>query len=99
MRVAHLRARLADQGAKPGHIEALLRSWAHARPLEGFEPAQAPPKAVRGALPGLTFELQSLACVRAEHPSEDGSSRRLVAFADGHQVVTSRHAVRTLAPG
>ena len=86
MRVAHLRARLADQGAKPGHIEALLRSWAHARPLEGFEPAQAPPKAVRGALPGLTFELQSLACVRAEHPSEDGSSRRLVAFADGQTV-------------
>jgi 23S rRNA (adenine2503-C2)-methyltransferase len=86
MRIDHLRQRLAELGAKPGHVERLLRDWTHARPLDGFEAAHAPPKAVVGVLPSLTSELEGLARVASEHPSDDGSSRLLVELADGQAV-------------
>lgn len=86
MRIEHLRQRLFELGAKPGHVGRLLQDWVHAQPLDGFEPAHVPPKAVRDALPSLALELQGLARVRAEHPSDDGSSRLLVELADGHAV-------------
>ncbi|HZV53672.1 MAG TPA: RNA methyltransferase [Rhodocyclaceae bacterium] len=86
MRVEHIRQRLHDLGAKPGHVGRLLRSWAHARPLDECKDEHAPPLAVRGALPRLTFELQALARLRAEHASEDGSARLLVELADGQTV-------------
>ena len=86
MRVGDIRQRLTDLGAKPGHVERLLRNWTQARPLDDSEPAHAPPLAVRGVLPRLTFELESLARVRAEHPSEDGSVRLLLELADGQTI-------------
>ncbi len=86
MRVEHIRQRLRDLGAKPGHVERLLRAWTNARPLDECEAAHAPPLAVRNALPALTTDLQSLARLRAEYPSEDGSVRLLVELADGQAV-------------
>jgi 23S rRNA (adenine2503-C2)-methyltransferase len=86
MRVEHIRQRLLDLGAKPGHVERLLRNWTQARPLVECDLAHAPPLAVRGALPALTSALQSLAHVRAEHPSEDGSIRLLLELADGQTI-------------
>jgi 23S rRNA (adenine2503-C2)-methyltransferase len=82
MRVEHIRQRLLDLGAKPGHVERLLRNWTQARPLDEWKLAHAPPLAVRGALPALTADLQALARVRTEHPSEDGSVRLLLELAD-----------------
>ncbi|WIM06693.1 MAG: RNA methyltransferase [Candidatus Nitricoxidivorans perseverans] len=86
MRIAHLRQRLRDLGAKPVHEERLLRAWAQGRPLDGFEAAHAPPRAVCAVLPALTFELQSLARPRAEHAGGDGSARLLLELSDGRTV-------------
>ncbi|MBI5785950.1 MAG: RNA methyltransferase [Rhodocyclales bacterium] len=86
MRVEQIRRRLFDLGAKPGHVERLLRNWTQARPLDDFDLAHAPPLAVRGVLPQLTSELEALARVRAEHPSEDGSVRLLLELADGQTI-------------
>lgn len=86
MRVEQIRQRLLDLGAKPGHVERLLRNWTQARPLDACELAHAPPLAVRGELPRLTSELESLARVRAEHPSADGSVRLLLELADGQTI-------------
>lgn len=86
MRVEQIRQRLFDLGAKPGHVERLLRNWTQARSLDECELAHAPPLAVRGALPQLTSELDALAQVRAEHPSEDGSVRLLLELADGQTI-------------
>jgi len=84
--IEQIRQRLADLGAKPGHVERLLRSWTQARPLDECKPAHAPPLAVRGVLPRLTLELDGLARVRAEHPSADGSVRLLLELADGQTI-------------
>jgi 23S rRNA (adenine2503-C2)-methyltransferase len=86
MRVESLRQRLRDLGAKPGHVERLLRYWCNARPLDECEAAHAPPLAVRHALPSLTADLQFLARVRAEFPSEDGSARLLIELRDGQTI-------------
>jgi 23S rRNA (adenine2503-C2)-methyltransferase len=86
MRIADIRQRLTDLGAGPGHVERLLRNWTQARPLAECKPAHAPPLAVRGVLPRLTFELDSLARLRSEHPSEDGSVRLLLELADGQTI-------------
>jgi len=86
MSIEQIRQRLRAAGAKLCHEERLLRAWTNARPLDDFEAAHAPPMAVRGVLPALTFELQALARVRAEHAGEDGSSRLLVELADGQTV-------------
>ena len=66
----------------------MLRAWAQGLSLgtkkqrvENFLPL-----AVRDALPGLTAELQGLARLHSEHPGEDGSTRLLVALADGQTV-------------
>ncbi|MDO8376117.1 MAG: RNA methyltransferase, partial [Aquabacterium sp.] len=44
------------------------------------------PRAVRDALPGLMAELSGLARLLSEHPGEDGSSRLLLALADGQAI-------------
>jgi 23S rRNA (adenine2503-C2)-methyltransferase len=86
MRIEQLRQRLTDLGAKPGHVERLLRNWTQGRPLAECDEAHAPPLAVRHELPALATELQSLARLRAGYPSEDGSVRLLVELADGQTV-------------
>ena len=86
MRIGQLQQRLRAAGAKPCHEERLLRAWTQARPLDDYEVAHAPPLSVRDILSALTADLQALACVRAEHSSEDGSARLLVELADGQTV-------------
>ena len=86
MRIADIRQRLAGLGAKPTHIERILRAWMHARPLDAHDAAHAPPQAVLGVLPGLTLDLHALARVQSAHPSEDGSVRLLLELADGQTV-------------
>ncbi|MBI5110011.1 MAG: RNA methyltransferase [Rhodocyclales bacterium] len=88
MRIEDLRRRLAAAGAKPLHVERMLRAWTRGMPLDhGPVPAaNYLPAAVRGGLPALTAELDGLARVRAEHPAVDGSVRLLVELGDGQTV-------------
>lgn len=88
MRIEHLRQRLADLGAKPVHIQRVLRAWTHALPLSAGPARRGPnlPQAVLDALPALTAELDGLARLHSEHPAEDGSARLLVQLPDGQTV-------------
>jgi 23S rRNA (adenine2503-C2)-methyltransferase len=88
MRIETLRQRLADLGAKPVHVQRMLRAWLHALPLDAGPARRGPalPRAVALALPALSAELAGLARVRSEHPGEDGSARLLVELADGQTV-------------
>jgi 23S rRNA (adenine2503-C2)-methyltransferase len=88
MRIEHLRRRLRDLGAKPGHEERMLRAWTRALPLDaGPCPAdQYFPLAMREAFPAIAAELDALARVRSEHAAADGSARLLVELGDGQTV-------------
>jgi 23S rRNA (adenine2503-C2)-methyltransferase len=89
MRIEHIRQRLHDLGAKPGHEQRLLRSWLHAQPLDSGPRRQRAedslPLALRTALPALAKELAGLARLHSEHPGEDGSERLLL-LADGQSI-------------
>ena len=88
MRIEAIRQRLRTLGAKTGHEERVLRAWLGTQPLDsGPRPAKDYlPLAVREDLPALWADLDALAQVRSEHAGEDGSSRLLVALADGQMV-------------
>ena len=88
MRIEHLRQRLADLGAKPVHVQRMLRAWTHALPLDAGPSRRGPalPAGVVAALPALEAELADLARVRDEHPGEDGSARLLVQLGDRQTV-------------
>ncbi len=88
MQIDDLRQRLADLGAKPAHVQCILRAWTHAQPLDSGPTRRGPalPKAVVEALPALEMELAGLTRLRSEHPGEDGSARLLVSLPDGHTV-------------
>ena len=88
MRIEQIRERLRADGAKPCHVQRVLRLWANALPQssgrrrpEDFLPAQ-----VRAILPALDAELQGLARLRSAHPGADGSERLLVDLGDGQAV-------------
>ena len=88
MRIKHLRQRLHTLGAKLCHEQVLFRSWSQSIPLdsrsrhsEDFFPLQ-----VRNVLPEIMAEVNGLARLHSEHPSEDGSTRLLVELADGQMV-------------
>lgn len=88
MRIDDIRQTLHGHGAKPGHTERILRAWTQAQVLDHGSVAAEHffPLSVRAALPVLAAELETLARVRTEHAGADGSSRLLVALADGQTV-------------
>ncbi len=88
MRLAQLRQRLADLGAKPAHQDRVLRAWCGAGSLDNRHSAAAHflPAAVRADLPDFFASADALARVASEHPGGDGSARLLVALADGRTV-------------
>ena len=88
MRIAHLRQRLSDLGAKPCHEDRLLRGWSQVcsydkkgSPAEAFFPL-----ALRNELPVIEAELNGLARLRSEHPAADGVARLLLELHDGQMV-------------
>jgi 23S rRNA (adenine2503-C2)-methyltransferase len=88
MRIAQLRQRLRDLGAKPCHEDRLLRGWSQVcsydkkhSPAETFFPL-----ALRNELPSIETELNGLARLRSEYPAGQGVARLLVELADGSMV-------------
>ena len=88
MQIAHLRQRLAALGAKPEHVQRLLRDWLQGRSRDAGRRAARDylPLAVRAALPALDLELAAMARLHSAHPGADGAERLLVSLADGQQV-------------
>ena len=88
MLIDHIRQRLRAHGAKPCHEHRVLRLWAQALPQDSGRrrPEDFLPLSVRGALPALLADVQALARLRCEYPSDDGSVRLLVELADGQTV-------------
>lgn len=88
MQIQTLRERLRAHGANPRHEHRVLRLWSQALPqnhgardITSFMPAR-----LRQALPEMERDLAELATVVTTHPGEDGSSRQVVALADGQLV-------------
>jgi len=88
MRIDTLRQRLTALGARPAHVQRVLRLWLLALPQDSGSRRIAAflPASLLEALPALEAELQGLTRLRSQHPSEDGSVRLLVDLADGQTV-------------
>lgn len=90
MRIADLHQRFAELGALPAHRDSVIRSWLKGRALDAGtrrRPVdQTLPLTLRAGLPALTTELDNLVRLHSEHPGADGSSRLLLALADGQMV-------------
>ena len=61
MRIAELRSRLAAAGAKPLHVERMLRAWTCGKALDAgpVPAANYFPAALRADLPALAGELRA----------------------------------------
>ena len=88
MRIETIRQRLREHGALPCHEHRVLRLWANGLPQASGKrkPEDFLPGRLRALLPALVDDLKALARLRSEHPADDGSSRLLVALADGQAV-------------
>lgn len=88
MQIHTLRHRLRALGARPVHEERVLRQWSRAESQSHGRrrPEDFLPRSIRTAMPALEVELRSLAVLRSEHASADGSRRLLVGLADGRTV-------------
>lgn len=90
MRIDAVREQLRGHGAREPHVVHLLRQWIETRPLGsgGRKPADFLPLRLREALPALQRSLDDIARVSSSHPARDGSTRLLMALADGQSVET-----------
>lgn len=79
---------LAEAGAKPAHLEHLVRVWLRAGSLrEGARRQRLPfPAAVQELLPGLEDELAEVVRPVEASAAEDGSRRELLELGDGRRV-------------
>lgn len=88
MRVAQLRQRLRDLGAKPCHEDRVLRGWSQ---VCSYDTKHSPaadffPLALRNELPVIEAELNGLARLHSEHTAGEGVARLLVELSDGQMV-------------
>jgi 23S rRNA (adenine2503-C2)-methyltransferase len=90
MRIDAVREQLRGHGAREPHVVHLLRQWLETRPLGsgGRKPADFLPQRLREALPALQCSFDDIARVSSSHPARDGSTRLLMALADGQSVET-----------
>ena len=88
LRIAQLRQRLRDLGAKPCHEDRLLRGWSQ---VCSYDKKHSPaetffPQAMRNELPAIEAELNGLARLHGEYPADDEVARLLVELRDGQMV-------------
>ncbi len=90
MRIDAVREQLRGHGAREPHVVHLLRQWIETKPLgsDGRKPADFLPMRLRQALPALQRSLDDIARVSSSHRARDGSTRLLMALADGQSVET-----------
>ena len=90
MRIDAVRDLLRGHGAREPHVVHLLRQWIETKPLGSGErkPADFLPLRLRQALPDLQRSLDDIVRVSSSHPARDGSTRLLMALADGQSVET-----------
>jgi len=88
MRIAHLRQRLRELGAKPCHEDRLLRGWSQVCSYDKVHSPAATffPLALRNELPAIEAELNVLARLRSEHLADKDVARLLVELSDGQMV-------------
>ena len=90
MQISEIKERLAALGAKPAHVERILRAWLQARPLDAgarrLRAEDSLPRRVREALPELAAQLAALAGLRTAQADEHEAQRLLVGLADGQAV-------------
>jgi len=88
VKIAAVCRQLEAAGARPVHLQRLLRAWCHGRPLD--PPGSLPelPVRLKQALPAVAARLAALAEVCHEARGMDGSTRLLVRLADGLSVET-----------
>jgi 23S rRNA (adenine2503-C2)-methyltransferase len=88
--VPELTAALPGLGARPLHVQALLRQWLAGRPPGPgkHRPEDHLPAALVQQLPALQAAWAALAQRRSTHPAADGAERWLLALADGQTVET-----------
>jgi 23S rRNA (adenine2503-C2)-methyltransferase len=88
MQIESIRQRLRALGAKPEHEQRVLRDWLQVRPHDRGRrrPNDYLPQTLRDALPALDADLQGMARLLANHPTEEGSARLLVGLGDGQAI-------------
>jgi 23S rRNA (adenine2503-C2)-methyltransferase len=88
IRIAHLRQRLSDLGAKPCHEDRLLRCWSQVCSYDrkGSPAATFFPAVLRHELPAIEAKLNGLARLHGEYPADHEVARLLVELADGQMV-------------
>ncbi len=88
MRIAHLRSRLQQLGAKPRHEDRLLRGWSQVCSYDrkGSPAATFFPAALRAELADIEAQLSGLARLHGEYPVDEEVARLLVRLADGQMV-------------
>ena len=88
MHIADLRQQLHVLGARPDHIDRVLRRWVQAVPQDSRHRRTADflCRPVREKLPELLAGWNGLARLFEQHPGADGSVRLLVGLSDGQTV-------------
>jgi 23S rRNA (adenine2503-C2)-methyltransferase len=88
MHIADLRQQLHALGARPDHVERVLRRWVQGLPQDSRHRhiGDFLSRAVRARLPALLAGWSGLARLMEQHPGEDGSVRLLVGLHDGQAV-------------
>ncbi|MDC8783783.1 RNA methyltransferase [Roseateles koreensis] len=90
MQIEDIRQRLRALGAKPVHVQRVLRDWVRLRAHDSGRRKSQDflPLALRQELDRLDTELSTLTNMISSHPGVDGSARLLLGLRDGLTVET-----------
>lgn len=88
MTPATFEQRLRAAGARSRHVELLTRAWLAGRAIDASCAEESAPfaRTLLTELPAISRDVEGIARVNSQHPSEDGSIRLLIGLADGQSV-------------
>jgi 23S rRNA (adenine2503-C2)-methyltransferase len=86
--ISEIREQLHAGGARPAHVERVLRRWVQGLPQDSRHRRIADflPKSLRVELPGILAAWNGLARLLEQHPDQEGAVRLLVGLRDGQSV-------------